>query len=81
MKIYKTDISNFTKKRYKENVFKDFFDVTSPNLHDLVFFSPHNKTNVLTNAAVNKSLRIILDELRIRHITVHGLRHTHASAC
>jgi hypothetical protein len=41
------------------NVFKDLFDVTPPNLHDLVFFSPYNKSNGLTHAAVNKSLRII----------------------
>lgn len=61
------------------NVFQDLFEETPPNLHDLFFFSPYNESNVLTNATVNKSLKIMLDELEIRYITVHGLRHTHAS--
>lgn len=34
---------------------------------------------MVTNNAVNKALRKILKKLNIRPITIHGLRHTHAS--
>lgn len=61
------------------NAFKKLFEETPTNFYNLVFFSPSYDTKVLSNAAVNKSLRIILDDLRLKHITVHGLKHTHAS--
>ncbi len=61
------------------NVFKDLFRNTPPNIHNLVFFSPHNDTKVLTNKLINKLLKNTLESLDIQPITVHGLRHTHAS--
>ncbi|QDP39453.1 tyrosine-type recombinase/integrase [Radiobacillus deserti] len=48
--------------------------------HQLVFYSPHSKYKVIGNSIVNNLLRETLKELRItKPITVHGLRHTHAS--
>lgn len=61
------------------NAFKNLFDTTEENINDLVFFSPHNDRYVLTNALANKLLRHTLKTLKIDTITVHGLRHTHAS--
>ena len=49
------------------------------NDHGLVFFSPHSKSKVLSNNSSNKLLEIILKELNMERISVHGLRHTHAS--
>ncbi|MEI3614727.1 site-specific integrase [Pseudogracilibacillus sp. SO30301A] len=61
-------------------VFEDFFQKTPDNLHRLVFYSPSSKYKVISNGAVNKTLREALTNLDIDHISVHGLRHTHASA-
>lgn len=60
--------------------FKKLFMVMPDNVHRLVFFSPSSKYKVLSNNAVNKTLRKVLDDLGIKKITCHGLRHTHASA-
>ncbi|RDW21008.1 site-specific integrase [Oceanobacillus arenosus] len=59
--------------------FSKLFDTTPDNIHRLVFYSPHSKYKVITNNVVNKVLKGMLDELKIDTITVHGLRHTHAS--
>lgn len=77
----KNDPSNRTiKMDYKTmDEFEKLFNNTAANIHDLVFFSPHNKRKVLTNENVNKILRNTLKDLNIEPITVHGLRHTHAS--
>lgn len=61
------------------SIFKDLFDTTPTNAYDLVFFSPQSKFKVITNASVNKVLRKTLERLEIEVITMHGLRHTHAS--
>ena len=62
------------------NTFKQLFDSTpSNNSHDLVFFSAQSKRKVLTNEGMNKLLKSVLVYLDIKPITVHGLRHTHAS--
>lgn len=59
------------------DTFKELFQSTFVNIHNLVFFSQHNQKKVLSN--VNKLLRNTLSELNIDPITIHGLRHTHAS--
>lgn len=61
------------------SIFKDIFDTTPTNIYDLVFFSPQSKYKVITNSTVNKLLRNTLERLEIDPITMHGLRHTHAS--
>ncbi|MBS4200313.1 site-specific integrase [Bacillus sp. FJAT-49732] len=61
------------------NAFKDLFKKLPSNIHGLVFFSPGNNKNVLTNENVNKILKRTLTDLKINPISVHGLRHTHAS--
>ncbi|MDQ6418706.1 tyrosine-type recombinase/integrase [Paenibacillus sp. LHD-117] len=47
--------------------------------HNLVFYSPDSKYKVVSNNAVNKSLEHALARLKIDPISIHGLRHTHAS--
>lgn len=61
------------------NEFEKLFESTPEHIHGLVFFSPKDNNKVLTNENVNKLLRNTLKELKINSITVHGLRHTHAS--
>lgn len=60
-------------------VFKELFNVTSANPHNLVFYSHLSKFKVITNSGLNKALITILDELNIDRISIHGLRHTHIS--
>lgn len=61
--------------------FKKLFLRMPDNIHRLVFFSPGSKYKVISNNAVNKSLKKTLDDLGIKNkITPHELRHTHASA-
>lgn len=61
--------------------FKKLFMKMPDNVNRLVFFSPQSKYKVLSNNAINKSLRKTLDDLEIKNkITAHELRHTHASA-
>lgn len=61
------------------NIFKEHFENTPANYKDLVFFRP-TEVKVLANESANKALKKILDELGIKtKISVHGLRHTHAS--
>ncbi|MGG0667425.1 tyrosine-type recombinase/integrase [Lederbergia citrisecunda] len=50
------------------------------NEHSLIFFEPTSDISVVTNDRLNDILRSILKRLNIEPlITVHGLRHTHAS--
>lgn len=61
-------------------LFKALFEILPPNSEDLIFFSATSKMSVLSNEGANKELKIILIKLQINPIiTVHGLRHTHAS--
>ncbi|MFF5994698.1 tyrosine-type recombinase/integrase [Lysinibacillus sp. KU-BSD001] len=48
-------------------------------MNQLVFYSPESKYQVISNTNANKLLKKTLLELDIEPITVHGLRHTHAS--
>ena len=58
--------------------FEKLFTTSEDNEYHLVFHS-ENKIGSITNEAANKALRNILSNLDIETITVHGLRHTHAS--
>lgn len=61
--------------------FKKLFITLPDNIHRLVFFSGSSKYKVLSNNAVNKSLKKAQKAVGIKNIvTAHGLRHTHASA-
>ncbi|WP_017187058.1 tyrosine-type recombinase/integrase [Alkalibacillus haloalkaliphilus] len=60
--------------------FKELFENTPDNIHGLVFYSPQSKHKVLTNNTLNKALKHLLNKLNFDQIiTMHGLRHTHAS--
>lgn len=60
-------------------IFKKWFSQTPENMYGLIFYSPNSKYSVISNTAVNKTLKSILNKLNIGPISVHGLRHTHAS--
>lgn len=60
-------------------VFKKFIIKSVPNEYGLIFFSPASKYLVLSNSDVNKILKSTCKELCIQEITMHALRHTHAS--
>lgn len=59
--------------------FRKLFDRTPANIHNLVFYSAQSKYKVISNNAANKLLRNVLKRLGINRISMHGLRHTHAS--
>lgn len=61
------------------SAFKELFDNTPDNIYRLVFYSPKSKYKVISNGTANKALRKVLKDLNIEPITMHGLRHTHAS--
>ncbi|MGN2619600.1 tyrosine-type recombinase/integrase [Bacillus stercoris] len=61
------------------DLFKKLFDEMPNNMNNLVFYSPRSSKKVLTNEFVNKILKKTLTDLNIESISVHGLRHTHAS--
>jgi integrase len=71
-RIIKMDIKTMT-------LFKELFAKTPENAQGLVFFSPQSKYKVISNGGVNKALEALLLKLNIEPISVHGLRHTHAS--
>ncbi|MNC34137.1 site-specific tyrosine recombinase XerC [compost metagenome] len=60
-------------------IFKTWFAAKPDNIHKLVFYSPGSKYKVLCNGGANKALAARLEALAINPITIHGLRHTHAS--
>ena len=64
-------------------LFKNFFKYRTPhsdNQRHLVFFEDTSDILVVTNDRLNDVLRTALKYLKITPlITVHGLRHTHAS--
>ncbi|MDR4887550.1 tyrosine-type recombinase/integrase [Fredinandcohnia sp. QZ13] len=61
------------------NEFKKLLKTLKPNSDKLVFFSPSSKYKVISNTLANKLLKKTLTNLGLNPITVHGLRHTHAS--
>ncbi|NMM52124.1 tyrosine-type recombinase/integrase [Paenibacillus aquistagni] len=60
-------------------IFKELFTTLPDSPHGLVFYSPQSKYKVISNGAVNKELKSILTKNKIEPISIHGLRHTHAS--
>lgn len=60
-------------------VFQSLFKTSPPNLFQLVFYSPESKYKVISNTGANNLLQRTLTEIGIPPITIHGLRHTHAS--
>lgn len=60
-------------------VFEDLFDKLPDNVHRLVFYNPISKYRVISNGHANNVLREVLDDLGLNIISLHGLRHTHAS--
>lgn len=77
----KTDLSNriITMDKVTMKNFERLFKTLPLNVHNLVFFSPSSKYKVVSNDNVNRLLKTLLTKLGIEAITVHGLRHTHAS--
>lgn len=61
------------------NAFRTLFNDIPDNIHRLVFYSPLSKYKVVSNGYANKVLKELLTDLDIDPISVHGLRHTHAS--
>lgn len=61
------------------DAFKNLFKVMPNNTYNLVFYSPDSKYKVLSNNGANKLLKKLLKEMGVKPITLHGLRHTHAS--
>ncbi len=62
------------------SVFEELFSKEPENILKLVFFSPLSKYKVVSNGSVNKELKKILEDMKIKPIiSIHGLRHTHAS--
>ncbi len=59
--------------------FEKLFNTMPENIHTLVFYSPASKYKVISNNGVNKVLKKLLTDLKIDPISIHGLRHTHAS--
>lgn len=59
--------------------FRQLFEANPKNIHNLVFYSPSSKYKVISNTVANKILKKVLAELKIDPISIHGLRHTHAS--
>ncbi|RXZ84626.1 site-specific integrase [Paenibacillaceae bacterium] len=68
-----------TMDEFTMGLFKKMFESFPENPIGLVFYSPSSKYKVISNNAVNKALSLALKKLDIDPITVHGLRHTHAS--
>jgi integrase len=62
------------------DLFKKLFQKTPDNIHNLAFYSPNSANKVVTNEFTNRILKKMLKHLNITvPITIHGLRHTHAS--
>lgn len=59
---------------------KKYIDGMDPNEYDLLFHSSESKYGCISNSAANDLLHDITHDLRIDKITMHGLRHTHASS-
>lgn len=61
------------------NYFKKLYLSSPINPHNLIFFNPRSKYEIISNTYVNKILKNLLYDLELKLISVHGLRHTHAS--
>jgi site-specific recombinase XerD len=62
------------------DLFKELFKNVPDNENHLVFYNENSQYKVITNTHANDLLKEVQLELQIKPlITVHGLRHTHAS--
>lgn len=59
--------------------FKKLIEEVPPNEEELVFYCSNSKYKVISNTAANTQLKQILEELGLTQISMHGLRHSHAS--
>lgn len=76
----KTSIRVIEMNKSTMDIFKTYFERTPNNILKLVFYNPASKYKVYSNTGVNKALKKLLTSLEIEtSITIHGLRHTHAS--
>ncbi|WP_306821507.1 site-specific integrase [Metabacillus litoralis] len=77
----KNEASNRTIKLDNKtmNAFRNLFETVPPNLYGLVFYTQESKYRVISNTNANNLLQKTLQELDIDLITMHGIRHTHAS--
>jgi integrase len=76
--IYSNRVIKMDKRTMK--TFKDLFNNTPENIHRVVFYNPASKYKVFSNTGVNKALKKLQIEIGISQpISLHGLRHTHAS--
>lgn len=73
-------IDKKTMKLFKELFDKNYQDNTL-NDEKLVFHVPHSPYKTLANSTSNKALKRKLKKLGLNTISIHGLRHTHASIC
>src|SRR5699024_8563527 len=73
-------IDKKTMELFKELFDKKYQDNTS-NHENLVFYIPHSAYKTLANSTSNKALKKKLEKLGLNTISIHGLRHTHASIC
>lgn len=55
------------------NAFKMLFDTIPDNIHRLVFYSPSSKYKLISNRNANKDLKLLLTDLNINPISIHGL--------
>ncbi|QGH36877.1 tyrosine-type recombinase/integrase [Gracilibacillus salitolerans] len=60
-------------------IFKKWFESQPDNIERLVFYSPSSKYKTISNGVANKVLKNTLNKIHANQISVHGLRHTHAS--
>jgi len=64
------------------DVLKRIYPYIKENEHQLLFYVPTSKYYVINNSGTNKLFKKILKKLEIKKdLTVHSLRHTHASVC
>lgn len=65
--------------RFTLNLLQRLKEHSTPNEYGLLFYSPLSNAKVVGNRSCNMRLKNHCQKLGINEITVHGLRHTHAS--
>ncbi|HLS22967.1 MAG TPA: tyrosine-type recombinase/integrase [Pseudogracilibacillus sp.] len=58
---------------------KKLIQLSIENEFNLLFYEPSSKYKVISNSGVNNLLKNTLNQLNLEQISIHGLRHTHAS--
>lgn len=77
----KNDSSNRVIKIGKKTakVFEKLYTFLEDNEYNLIFYRPDSQYKVYANGPANELLKKTLKKLGLKEITMHGLRHTHAS--